>query len=234
MNTMIAKVIAFELGLLIAILTWMAVTDFPKNAPNHAATAAARTERAFATVSPVFRANEPRVEPVDYPAEEEPAGLEDDEPIRTVETYAEDVGAEPYVDSGYNDYAVPADPRNYIGDYPEPVLYEPDCYTTPFFPSVYQQPAHIIIVSNSRAASGRRHRLTSRPPRERFMNGPRQPRREVARPRVHRMSRRPSPPNGAVARRTGAVSPRAGAAPRGAIPGWSTLASQGIRTGRNR
>jgi hypothetical protein len=202
MNTMIAKVIAFELGLLIAILTWMAITDFPKNAPDHAATAAARTKRAFATVSPVFQANEPRVEPVDYPAEEEPAGLEDNEPIQTVETYAEDVGAEPYVDSGYNDYAIPADPRNYIGDYPEPVLYEPDCYTTPFFPGVYQQPAQIIIVSNSQS-SGRRHRLTARPRGGgRPMITQRSPRRTASRPRTHRggldSQRKVTPRNGVV------------------------------------
>lgn len=202
MNTMIAKVIAFELGLLIAILTWMAITDFPKNAPHHAASAAARTKRAFANVSPVFQANEPRVEPVDYPAEEEPAGLEDNEPIQTVETYAEDVGAEPYVDSGYDDYAIPADPRNYIGDYPEPVLYEPDCYTTPFFPGVYQQPAQIIIVSNSRS-SGRRHRLTARPRGGgRSMNTQRGPRRMASRPRTHRggldSQRKVTPRNGVV------------------------------------
>jgi hypothetical protein len=233
MNTMIAKVIAFELGLLIAILTWMAVTDFPKHSPSYAATSAARTKRALATVSPVLQANEPRLEPVDYRAEEEEE-LEEDEPIQTVATYAQDVVSEPYADSGYDEYAVPADPGNYIGDYPEPVLCEPDCYTTPFFPSVYQQPAQIIIVSNSRAASGRRHRLTSRPPRERVMNGPRQPGREAARPRGHQMSRRPSSLIGGVSRRTGAVSPRTGAAPRGAISGRSTLASQGTRTGRNR
>ena len=53
MNTMIAKVIAFELGLLIAILTWMAVTDVPKNAPDHAATAAARSP--MGVISPSAR-----------------------------------------------------------------------------------------------------------------------------------------------------------------------------------
>jgi hypothetical protein len=218
MNTTIAKVIAFELGLLIAILTWMAVTDFPKNPPNHAANSAARTKHAFATVSPVLKANEPRLEPVDYPAEEEPADLED-QPIRTVETYAEEAGAEPYADSGYGDYAVPADPRNYIGDYPEPVLYEPDCYTTPFFPSgYYQQPAQIIIVSNSRSF-GRRHHLRAGPRGGgggRPMITHRSPRRIASRPRPNQGgfdSQRNVPP------RSGAVAPPRAANARVAMAG---------------
>ncbi len=234
MNTMIAKVIAFELGLLIAILTWIAFTDFPKSPIDRVATAGTRTDDSFATVSSVPKAMAPRRRVVDYRADEETPALEEAEPIQTVETYDEGNATEPYVDSGYGNYATAPDPRNYIGDYPEPVLDEPYCYADPFYPAVsYQQPAQIIVLSNSRS-SGRRHRIASRRRGGRMTVAPRpprrEPRREAPRPRGRRLdsNRHPSP-------RTGAVAPRrAGVTPRRTTNARSALAGQGSRTRWNR
>ena len=179
MNTTIAKVIAFELGILIAILTWMALPDSRDRAVRSVSKLQEESDQSFANVSPVLKPTKRRLQPIDYPAEEVSTPLEETEPIQTVETYAQEIPDEPDVESGYADYPAVADPSTYIGTYPEPVLYGPDC----FLPSVYyQQPAQIIVISNARS-SGRRHQLTARPRGGggRAMVAHRSPRREMSR-----------------------------------------------------
>jgi hypothetical protein len=185
MNTTIAKVIAFELGILIAILTWMALPDSPERALRSVPKLQQESDQSFASVSPVLKAKKRRLQAIDYPAEEVSTPIEETEPIQTVETYAQEIAAEPYVEPGYADYPAVADPTTYIGDYPEPVLYGPDCFVPSVYPVVsYQQPAQVIVISNARS-SGRRHRLTARPRGGggRPMVAHRSPRREAARTR---------------------------------------------------
>ena len=55
--TTISKVIAFELGLLIAVLTWIAFAGVPGMKPRAVAKAEEPPDASFANVSPLYHAN---------------------------------------------------------------------------------------------------------------------------------------------------------------------------------
>ncbi len=197
MNTTIAKVIAFELGILIAILGWMA---FPHR-PAEKIAQVPRMENpsasdSFATVSRLYAAN-PQAPGVDYLAEEEAAPPADNaEPAQSMIYDQSAPAQEPAVDYGANSYgangyAVPPDPSTYIGTFPEPVL-GPDYYDFyGYYPYSYGQPTQIIVFSNSRSFGGRRHFASMRGGQGRRMAPPRrhfQPAERLSpqRPRVGR------------------------------------------------
>jgi hypothetical protein len=161
MNTTIAKVIAFELGILIAILTWMALPTLrPKKAeaPREAEQAA---DESFASVSPIYRAPRPHPPAVDYLDEEDPAVPAAAQPIQVVRAEEPEIVTEPDTGYGYDYYPPAADPSTYIGTFPEPVLgpdYYPEYYGAPYASYICPQPSQIIVISPVRSF-GRRHRV---------------------------------------------------------------------------
>ena len=169
MNTKIAKVIAFELGILIAILTWMAFSGMPGEKPAITQELQDTSGSSFATLSPVLKPKKLHLRALDYSLEADAAPEEEVEPtqavqayqpVQTVQAYDQQYATEPYATT-VEDYPVVQDPASYIGTYPEPVL-PPDYYYSPygnFF--IYSQPAQIIIVSN-RQRSGHRHHMAPR------------------------------------------------------------------------
>jgi hypothetical protein len=204
MNTTIAKVIAFELGILIVILGWMA---FPREqvarTGNVAKAEEAQPGDSFATVSPIHRAR-PRPPVVNYWADDQAPPV-DEAPIQTVQYEEPQIVTEPAVEYAQEDYPVARDPSTYMGTFPEPVL-GPDYYDYYGYP----QPTQIIILSNAHC-SGRRHfappRMINSP--ERVMQGPpRVQRRQPQSPlgRGFDANRNPGP-------RTGIQSPRIGGQP---------------------
>ena len=56
--TTISKVIAFELGLLIAVLTWIAFAGIPGMKPRPVAEAEEPADASFANVSPIYQATQ--------------------------------------------------------------------------------------------------------------------------------------------------------------------------------
>ena len=134
--TTISKVIAFELGLLIAVLTWIAFAGIPGMKPRPVAEAEEPADTSFANVSPIYQAPQPRRRaPVNYPADDPqvvqaPAQY----PVATVQTYDPGLTAGGYgntVDGsgqssygydqpGVEGYVFNPDPANSIGVFPEP------------------------------------------------------------------------------------------------------------------
>jgi hypothetical protein len=189
MNMTIAKVIAFELGVLIAILTWIAFYGLPGTKPKEVATARAPTDESLATVSPIFRPTQQRVAPVDYPADDlQVAQMQTTEPSDTVQTYDQGTVTGGYAGPGVETYYPPAeDPANSIGIFPEPVLTSPDCYLSPYGDAyAYYQPAQIIVVSNNRSF-GRRGQSLRRAGGGRLMSAHRLPMRVAPRAQSNRV-----------------------------------------------
>ena len=58
--TTISKVIAFELGLLIAVLTWIAFAGLPGMNPRPVAETEEPADTSFANVSPIYQPPQPR------------------------------------------------------------------------------------------------------------------------------------------------------------------------------
>jgi len=176
--TTISKVIAFELGLLIAVLTWIAFAGIPgmKHRPVAESEAAEPPDASFANVSPIYQQPQPRYRaPVNYPADDaQVAQAPAQEPVATVvQTYDpgltagndnDTVNANGQLNYGYDQpgvegYIVNQDPADSIGLYPEPVLDSPyDYYPSYGQPYGYAQPLQIVILNNNRTFA-RRNRM---------------------------------------------------------------------------
>ena len=142
--TTISKVIAFELGLLIAVLTWLAVAGIPGFKPRAVAEAEEPADSSFGNVSPIYQPTQPRRRaPVNYPADDlQAAQTRAQYPVATVQTYdpgPTDGGYDDTVDGsgqlsyaydqpGVEGYIVNQDPADSVGIFPEPVLDSPNCY----------------------------------------------------------------------------------------------------------
>src|SRR4029077_16874257 len=174
--TTISKVIAFELGLLIAVLTWIAFAGIPgmKNRPVAESEAPEPPDASFANVSPIYQAPQPqRRAPVNYPADDVQVAQAPAQqyPVATVQTYDPGLTAGGYDDTvdargqlsygydqpGVEGYVFNPDPANSIGTFPEPVL-DPYYYPSYGQPYGYSQPFQIVILNNNRVFVPR-HRM---------------------------------------------------------------------------
>src|SRR4029434_9156654 len=139
--TTISKVIAFELGLLIAVLTWIAFAGVPGLKPRPVVEAEEPADTSFANVSPIYQPPQPqRRAPVNYPANDlqtaqAPAQysvapvVQTYDPGLTAGGYGDTAnGSYGYDQPGVEGYIVNQDPADSIGLYPEPVLDSPYYY----------------------------------------------------------------------------------------------------------
>ena len=215
-TTTISKVIAFELGLLIAVLTWIAFAGVPGMKPHAVAEAEEPADKSFANVSPIYQPPQShRRAPVNYPADDlQVAQTPPQYPVAAVQTYDPGLTAGSYGDTadgsgqlsygydqpGVEGYIVNQDPADSIGIFPEPVLESPYCYYSPYG---YSQPLQIVILNNNRAFAPRNrmaHRsfaggTMSAPRRSPLITPPAQGNRAATRPGpvARRPSMRPQP-----------------------------------------
>lgn len=163
MSAKVANVIAVELGLLIAILSWLAFSNFSRLKPAAVAEELRAPENSFATVRPVPRqphypqnapaysaAPQARLATGVQPAVQSNQALQygaldyyDQPTASTPYTIVDDTPAQsaPYYDSYY-------DP-SYSGAYQQPTIpYPDDYYSLPNDYGYYPYPGQIIVVSN--------------------------------------------------------------------------------------
>jgi hypothetical protein len=191
--TTISKVIAFELGLLIAVLTWIAFAGIPGMKPRAVAEAEEPADTSFANVSPIYQPTQPRRRaPVNYPADDLQVAQSGVQypvatvPVATVQTYDPGLTAGGYNDTvdargqltygydqpGVEGYIVNQDPADSIGLYPEPVLDPYYYYPSYGQPYGYSQPFQIVILNNNRVFAPR-NRMAPRSPAGGPMRPPR-------------------------------------------------------------
>jgi hypothetical protein len=161
MSSKVANLIAIELGVLIAVLAWLAFSNLQIVKPQLIAQQPVRTVDSFATVASGLKSANPRPPVVDYragsPAEEE------QEPAQTVQAYEQPTANEPYPNSSLDDgYVTETVPSYTVFDPPDRLLDSPDCLFSPVDPFfVYPQTTAIIVFSNPRSL-GRHPRSTPR------------------------------------------------------------------------
>ena len=206
----ISKVIAFELGVLIAVLTWIAFAGVPGMKPHVAAPSEDREtpDTSFANVSPNYHPKKVRpAAPVDYPADDpQTPSRAAQYPVATVQTYDPGLVDAAYgnLTSNYDDsagagqqstvegYVVNDDPADSIGIFPEPVLEDPYGYYSPYGQNYgYAQPTQIVILNNNRSVASRERRAR-RPRMERVANGPQRTSRPTPRRQANRGGSRPN------------------------------------------
>ncbi len=206
----ISKVIAFELGLLIAVLTWIAFAGIPGIKPRAVAEAAKSepADTSFANVSPIYQTTQSHRAPVNYAADDlQVAQTGAQNPVATVQTYNPGLTTGGYDDTvdgsgqlsygydqpGVEGYIVNQNPADSIGIFPEPVLDSPYCYYSPYGqPYGYSQPVQIVILNNNRAFVPR-NRMTHRSPAGGMRNAPRWSPRAAPPAQGGRPATRPGP-----------------------------------------
>ena len=146
------KVIAFELGLVIAILTWIAFDGLPWAKPQKPLVIPEITDQSLGLVSPIFQPIQRQSEPVDYPADDLAVGqVQAQDAVNAAPIYDQGVATGGYVAPDAVVFS-PPDPADSIGIFPEPVLWN-DCYY-PFYGGGYgySQPSQVVVVSNTRSS----------------------------------------------------------------------------------
>lgn len=162
MNIKVANLIALELGILIAIMAWLAFSNRPSVKQHPVAEEQERPAGSFATVTPVLKPRNQPLYAVDYRADRAGGQLEAEEQARTVREYDQEIATEPSASSDLADDAITASSPSYAGVDQGPVVYPPDCLVLPLTQIVAcPQPNEIIVFSNTRSF-GRRHRSTPR------------------------------------------------------------------------
>ena len=204
-TTTISKVIAFELGLLIAVLTWIAFAGLPGMKPRPVAEAEEPADNSFANVSPIYPPVQSRPPAaVNYSANDlQEAQTPAQYPVASVQTYDPGLIAGSYDDTvdangqlsygydqpGVEGYIVNQDPADSIGLYPEPVLDSPYYDYSPYG---YSQPLQIVILNNNRAFA-RRNQMAPRGFQQGTMNAPRRHSRMAPPMRGGQVAARPGP-----------------------------------------
>ena len=152
MNSKIANVIAVELGILIAILAWLAFLRLPSVRQPGMAAEQERTDGSFATVTRAIRGRNQHPNAVDYRADNQGGQQQDEEPTQTVRQYDQQIATSPYARSAPDDNVMTYSSPSYPGVDEEPVLYPPDQFDSPYNQIVeYPQPNEIIVFSNVRS-----------------------------------------------------------------------------------
>jgi hypothetical protein len=164
-------VIAIELGVLIALLAWLAIARVPSVRAFPRTQTPARTDESFGTVAPVLRSSPRNLyatnDVVDHSVLGAQAPEEEAAPQYEAATQPYSGGDSP---QGY----LYEPSSNYLGDQPEPVL-PPDYYLGPSADFVeFVQPARVVVFSNTRSF-GRSNRSSARSHGGRAMMGRQRP-----------------------------------------------------------
>lgn len=187
MSSKVANLIALELGVLIAIIAWLAFSNLRSVKPQPIAQEPERTVRSFATVAPGLRSTNRRRPVVDYRADLPAEPQQEEQPAQTVQKYDQAIATEPYAGSSLDDGYIAETSPYYSVVNPEPLLASPDCLLSPVDQFVvYPQSIALIIVSNSRSF-GRHPRSPARPGGARTVVAHRRPpdRTAISRARRH-------------------------------------------------
>ena len=159
MNTKVGSVIALELGILIAILAWLAFARGPGMRTQATARMQPR-EDSFTTVAPLFKSGNQAPDAEDSSPTAGQAQSTDNPPAATAQVYVREIVTQPDAGSlGQQDLIAGASPYYSELD-EEPLLAPPDFFGPPATPFVqYFQPTSVFIVSTNRIVVNRHRPL---------------------------------------------------------------------------
>ncbi|HEY3663093.1 MAG TPA: hypothetical protein VGL24_08065 [Chthoniobacterales bacterium] len=156
MSNKVANLIALELGVVIALLAWLAFSNLRTVKQQPVAQQPTRAVDSFATVAPVLSSINRRQAPVDYRADVAPEPPEDEPAAQAEPEYQQAVYTEPAATSGLSTGYVTATVPSYTLFDPQSRIPDSDCLDS--FPDqfvVYSQPSAILVVPNSRTFARR-------------------------------------------------------------------------------
>jgi hypothetical protein len=151
MNTRVANVIAIELGILIAILAWLAISRVPSVQLLPIAQERVRTGDSFATVTPVLKPRSRNFYATSDVADHEGSAQVAEELTQTAPEYVQEIATEPNTNSDYAEDLV-AETLPYSAAVEQaPLISSPDCYVAPVEQVLeFVQPSQIIVFSITR------------------------------------------------------------------------------------
>ncbi|MEO8044240.1 MAG: hypothetical protein ABI674_04985 [Spartobacteria bacterium] len=187
------KVIAFELGLIIAILTWIAYDGLPWAKPQKPLVIPEITDQSVGFISPNYQLAQRQGEPVDYPADDPGADQwrAQGDVVSGAQYADQSVATSGYVQPGAVLFQ-PGGPADTIGIFPEPVLWD-DCYYPSSYGTEYNPQSQVIVVSNSRSFARGHEVMRHRNSPRRMSPGRLTTRRQTARFAPRMQSRRVLP-----------------------------------------
>ncbi len=149
MNSRVANVIAIELGLLIAVLVWLAIYRLPSVPVHLASEEQARTDGSVATLAPLLK---PRSQNFYADGAGRGGSMQAAEELMpTAPEYVQELATEPYDSSDYADDFVAEASPSYAAVEQVPALNSPGCYAAPVGQIVtFIQPRPIVVFSNTR------------------------------------------------------------------------------------
>ncbi len=155
MNTKVAIVIAVELGILIAILTWLAFPNFSRVKQPTLAEEQKPADSSFATVTWLPRPANPRHSAADYFTDQQRQQLAAQQQAQSLQyetmQYDQQLAPAPYSGADVDDSLSTGTSPYYADDYPQPVT-SPDSIGWPYDPVlVYPPTSEIIVISNGQA-----------------------------------------------------------------------------------
>ena len=128
MSSKVANLIALELGILIAILAWLAFFEFRQTKSSPRSEDPERADGAFATVAPVVKPTYQRRSAIEYAAELAAEQLREEREAQYAEEYDEPIAAAPEAVSAPEAYLFDPSATNDAGIYDEPFFGSPDCF----------------------------------------------------------------------------------------------------------
>ena len=168
MNPRVSNLLAVELAILIALMSWMVFSRFPfaerRTSPEILESAA----EPVATVARLPEVRSERLATIDPSAGRARVRPQDQQPIAVPQQYVQQIAPQAYANPVYENAAIPAEAPTYAESYEEPVVAPSDyatsddsiAYAEPAPVLLYPAPCPIIVFSNPHRFANR-HRFHS-------------------------------------------------------------------------
>jgi hypothetical protein len=164
MNPRVSNLVAVELAILIALLSWMVFSRFPFAGRRISPEIQESAAEPVTTVARLPDVRSERLATIDSGADRARIQPQDQQPIAVPQQYVQQIAPQAYADPVYANAAIPAEAPAYTESYQEPVVAASDyatpedsiAYAEPAPVLVYPAPYQIIVFSNSHRFAHRR------------------------------------------------------------------------------
>jgi hypothetical protein len=144
MNLKVSNLIAVELAILIALMSWMVFSRSPSAEPRTSPEILESSAEPDTTIARLSEVRSERPAPIDPSADRPRVRPQDQQPIAVPQQYVQQIAPQAYANPVYANAAIPAEAPAYTESYEEPVV-APSDYATSDDSIAYAEPAPVLI-----------------------------------------------------------------------------------------
>jgi hypothetical protein len=164
MNLRVSNLIAVELAILIALMSWMVFSRSPSAEPRTSPEILESPAEPATTLAHLSEVRKERPATINPSADRARVRPQDQQPIPVPQQYVQQIAPQAYANPVYENAAIPAEAPAYAESYEEPVVAPSDyatsddsiAYAEPAPVVVYPAPYQIIVFSNPHRFANRR------------------------------------------------------------------------------